>query len=472
MRLVKDQYKIKLENKRPGQSRVAVRNYTKENVHELSDTKVYNAIGGQDMKNLASVRAMSYIDVKKKIGHENILHLRDNGSFPEGWELAMITENSQHGGIPLGDGKFLMDFIILQKNKNEGNLRQNGSRRYKHNTILNETIGEENLVCVDLPVLVQDDDDNEDNEDDDDDDYLPELPKSHEFYFATCIGILVSLQIWRVISDLFEPINFYLVMPNTNTLLMKKDLNKYVVRMRDSPNYKPWNEDVVNLQQDSITNFVKPYSPLGIDVFYKIVSIEKVGEKTVVFFTAATAIEKIQKKKKRQPWAYFDISNMYKKYGRSSCELCIAAIAGVCDDGIAPVKIQRDPPIQGSMQNGELVYGAAKWSISAHKYTLGTIQSNCDYRPGSNDDDDHEDGPLVFPGNEEPLRKDQILMNEICEVDLLVKKLCIKAFNAGKGNLVEDYLCQIKESVTKFESGIQNSENTLQNCDLGKVKTV
>lgn len=469
MRLVKDQYKIKLENKRPGQSRVTIRNYTKENIDELCDTKVYNAVGGVEMKNLSSVRAMKYNEVQKKIGNNNILHLRDTGTLPDGWELAMITEHSDHGGIPLGDGKFAMDFIILMKNKNEGNLRHHdasifgsGNSKYKHNTILNESISEDKLVCIDLPVLVQD------NEDDEDDDFLPELPKSHEFYFATCIGILVSLQIWRVISDVFEPVNFYLVMPNVNTLLTQKDLNKYVVKMCSHPEYKPWNEEVVNLQQDAIKNFVEPYSPLGIDIFYKIVSIEKVGDKTVVFFTAVTADEKIRKDKKHS-WAMYDISNVYTRY-RNKCQICIAALAAVCDDGIGPVKIQRDPPVQGSIQKGELVYGSAKLSISNHKYTFSTIKSNCNYRVGGEDDDEEEDGPLSFPGNLEVSSKDQVLMAELSEVDLKVKDLCIKAFQVGKGNLVENYLRELKNSVHNLQNGISKSENVLENDDLGKVQ--
>ena len=109
-------------------------------------------------------------------------------------------------------------------------------------------------------------------------------------------------------------------------------------------------------------------------------------------------------------------------------------------------------------------------SISNHKYTFGAIKSNCNYRVGGEDDDEEEDGPLSFPGNLEVSSKDQVLMAELSDVDLIVKDLCIKAFQVGKGNLVENYLRELKNSVHNLQNGISKSENVLENDDLGKVQ--
>ena len=75
MRLVLDKYKIKdLADKRPSGSRLRVKNYTPNNIHEIKSTKIYTAIGGPEMNKLHTLHAIGYDKLKKSIGNvmENI----------------------------------------------------------------------------------------------------------------------------------------------------------------------------------------------------------------------------------------------------------------------------------------------------------------------------------------------------------------------------------------------------------------
>ena len=93
----------------------------------------------------------------------------------------------------------------------------------------------------------------------------------------------------------------------------------------------------------------------------------------------------------------YQVANVYKKYKKRT-KMCIAALAAVCDDGISPVKIQKDPPLQ-------------------------------------------------FPGNIGVPEQDVVLMKEVNDSAVVLQNACTRAFEAGKGNLVEDVLSKLNIAI-------------------------
>lgn len=445
VRLVRNEYEIKNQDKkRPCNQRLKVKIITKENLHEIQHTEVFQAIQEAKM-NLCSVRSIPFNNITSET-RQAMAFFRDNNKFPDGWEAVVISNDSNHGGIPMGDGSssYEMDIISLLKNRKHENLRLHGNMRgeqksvYKHATIVNEPFTEEDLVTVNLPVQVGG---------------VKKKLKTHQFLYGTCTGVLASFPFWKDIEHLFEVVNYYLVLPNLNYLLIRKDTNKYVKKMRKTSGYKPWVEKV-NLSDEKIKEVLKPTSTLGVSILYKMVSVEKVDGKMVIFFVPVQNNE-VLKEDNSYSWAYLQISNMYKKkYGINQTCICVAALATVCDDGIAPVKIQRDPPIQLSVKDGKHNAGSVQISLSNHKYTDVFKNNNCPYRVGNDNDDDETEGPLLFPGNMELQEKDIVLMKEVNKSVLTLQDMCTKAIDAGKGNLVEDVLLKINAAIMDVKDSI------------------
>lgn len=441
VRLVKKEYKVKKqEKKRPCNQRIRVRIITKEKLDEIKDTEIFKAIQKAKM-NLGSVHAIHYHQITPET-HEAMAYFRDNGDMKEGWEIIVIVEDSYHGAIPLKDGYHEVDIVTMMQNRKHENLRLHGSMKhenqtiYKHATILNQPFYEDELITVDLPVQVGG---------------SKKKPKIHQFLYATCHAILASFLFWKDITHLFEVVTYYLVMPNLNWLLIRKDTNEYVRKQRKDSGYKPWNKKV-NLPDEKIEEFLKSKTTLGINPLYKMVSVEEIDEKMVIFFVPLTGKEFLRSDG-TYSWAMYQVANVYKKYKKGTT-MCIAALAAVCDDGIAPVKIQKDPPIQLSFKKEKHYGGSVQFSLSNHKHATKEMNSNCLYRVGDTDDDDETEGPLQFPGNIGVPEKDVVLMKEVNDSAVVLQNACTRAFEAGKGNLVEDVLSKLNIAIEDINDGL------------------
>ena len=92
-------------------------------------------------------------------------------------------------------------------------------------------------------------------------------------------------------------------------------------------------------------------------------------------------------------------------------------------------------------------------SLSNHKHTVTSLNGNCKYRVGGDNDDDSTK-PLVFPGNMAVEPKQQVLLDEIIDHSAVLQNLCVEAFDSGKGNLVEDALKSLKMVANDIKKGI------------------
>lgn len=445
-KLVDKKYVISTKDMQTCYGRLPVRIIDKGNMKKiLEGTKIYEKNNG-DEELIKSTQALRYDNPIMGIVHQQFDTWKTNGAFDNDWDTYLFSPDGDHGGIPCTTDSSIvyMDYVCMMINKNYKNIEsqrdgdESNKKNWHPNTIYGDRIHEKDLVCVELPVLYKDEKKKK------------LVLRKRQMLFATCRQVLASKPMSKKIEAWFYPIAHYLQMPNYSVFLTENDTNKFVQAASKSDKFKSWNNGKkLNLTNEMIEKMQKERGEV-ISPIFKLIAVEKINDKNAMIFSPISG--RLQKQRDFD-WANYSVSRgPTQREGPQreggSCKMCVAAIGAVADDGISPVRFQKDPPVHIGKIENEITGGCVIYTYSGFKRTTKNLHNNLDYSLQKFNGDDY----YSF-GKEEMLTEKEKRIYDFMDENSKTMELFTKAV---ENNVDVNKLDEILETKKKMNKELEN----------------